>query len=46
MTEAAIDVYRTALRALDDWEPYLRQHSRLPGLDSAWVATLQEHWLT
>ena len=23
--------YRAALRALDDWEPYLRRHSNLPG---------------
>jgi hypothetical protein len=26
-----VDDYRTALRELDDWEPYLRRESRLPG---------------
>ncbi|MCU0510373.1 MAG: hypothetical protein MUC34_18760 [Anaerolineae bacterium] len=26
-----VDAYRAALRGLDDWEPYLREHSGLPG---------------
>lgn len=30
-TQARIDAYRATLRSLDDWAPYLRDHSNLPG---------------